>query len=276
MKSEKGGFVYENDSVKITYDFWSKHGLMSFEVYNKMPIPIYIDWRKCSYINKDGKYDYWKDVETIDAATISAGRDYSVNTKVFNPTISVPENGGVTTYGTITNEGESVSGSASVSKAVKTKQERVTFLAPQTSIKRSQFVLFPPNGVAMVKENIEYSTVKKSYDTSKTSVLIIRNYDSDESILPFRNFLTLSTTESFSNEFYVNNGFYVSNICTIESKHFDGSWNSPLSYGYGISKNFYVNLDLDQSNYVQKTFMGKSNKISIGESVKYYHTHPDN
>lgn len=38
--------VYENDSIKITYDLWYHHGLVSFVIYNKLDIPLYIDWKK--------------------------------------------------------------------------------------------------------------------------------------------------------------------------------------------------------------------------------------
>ena len=36
-------YVYENDSVKITYSFWEDKGKMSFIVYNKLKKPLYID-----------------------------------------------------------------------------------------------------------------------------------------------------------------------------------------------------------------------------------------
>lgn len=43
-------FVYENDSVKITYTFWANGGAMSFVLFNKMDKPLYIDWERSSMI----------------------------------------------------------------------------------------------------------------------------------------------------------------------------------------------------------------------------------
>jgi hypothetical protein len=43
-------FEFENDSVRIIYDFYSKGGTMSFLIINKMKVPLYIDWRKSSFI----------------------------------------------------------------------------------------------------------------------------------------------------------------------------------------------------------------------------------
>jgi uncharacterized protein YcfL len=38
-----GFYVYENDSLKITYSFWKAKGLMTFSIYNKLKKPLYID-----------------------------------------------------------------------------------------------------------------------------------------------------------------------------------------------------------------------------------------
>lgn len=46
-KLTDGFWVYETDSIKLTYSFWADKGVMSFSVYNKLNKPIYIDWKKC-------------------------------------------------------------------------------------------------------------------------------------------------------------------------------------------------------------------------------------
>lgn len=48
-------WVFENDSVKITYDFWKVKGVMSFDVFNKLDNPIYIDWKSSSFIYNGNK-----------------------------------------------------------------------------------------------------------------------------------------------------------------------------------------------------------------------------
>ena len=47
---ENDFYVYENDTIKITYAFWHEQGLMTLGIYNKLKIPLYIDWKKSSYI----------------------------------------------------------------------------------------------------------------------------------------------------------------------------------------------------------------------------------
>ena len=60
-KSQNGFFVFENDTLKITYSFWASKGVMSFAVYNKLNKPIYVDWKNSSFIQNDNKMDYWVD-----------------------------------------------------------------------------------------------------------------------------------------------------------------------------------------------------------------------
>ena len=56
-------FVYETDTLKITYSFWAEKGVLSFAVYNKLDQPIYIDWKKSSFIDNSNKLNYWVDEE---------------------------------------------------------------------------------------------------------------------------------------------------------------------------------------------------------------------
>ena len=36
---------------------------MTFTIFNKLDIPIYIDWKKSSYIDNSVKLNYWVDEE---------------------------------------------------------------------------------------------------------------------------------------------------------------------------------------------------------------------
>lgn len=56
------GFVFENDTVRITYHFWAYKGQMQFDIYNKTDMPIYFDWKTSAYIPNDKMVSYWQDV----------------------------------------------------------------------------------------------------------------------------------------------------------------------------------------------------------------------
>jgi hypothetical protein len=53
--SENENWVFETDTVKVTYEFWMNKGVMAFTVFNKLDIPIYIDWKNSSFIYNSEK-----------------------------------------------------------------------------------------------------------------------------------------------------------------------------------------------------------------------------
>ena len=63
MSTDTTQYVFENDTLKITYDFWDNCGRMKFVVYNKLSIPVFIDWKNSALIINDNKFLYWSDVE---------------------------------------------------------------------------------------------------------------------------------------------------------------------------------------------------------------------
>lgn len=63
-KDENNLYVFENDSVKLIYAFWENKGVVNFSIYNKLNVPLYVDWRKSSYIDNSVKLNYWEDEQT--------------------------------------------------------------------------------------------------------------------------------------------------------------------------------------------------------------------
>ncbi len=170
---------FENDTIKVIYSFWSEHGTFSFSIYNKLNVPIYIDWKKSSFIKNNDKLNYWND-ETL-TKTVSKGGSRS--------TVSYSGYSLLTSIGGISN-------STSV------KPEQITFIAPKSTIYKIQFKLHPEEDKRFRVDSIEYNE-------SNTPVF-------------FRNFMTLSTSDKFEKEFYIDNGFYVSKISEMLASHFCG------------------------------------------------------
>lgn len=53
VKLVENDFVYENEHLKVIYNFWEEGGRMRFMLYNKTDQPIYLDWSK-SFIERNG------------------------------------------------------------------------------------------------------------------------------------------------------------------------------------------------------------------------------
>jgi hypothetical protein len=71
LKATSEGFLFENDTVKITYHFWEKSDRMKFDIYNKLSTPLYVDWKTSAFIPNDKMISYWRD-ETNTTSVSSA------------------------------------------------------------------------------------------------------------------------------------------------------------------------------------------------------------
>ncbi len=140
--SKQGKFTFENDSIRVKYDFWGENGVMSYEINNKMDKPIYIDWKKSSYIVNTVKLDYWQEEERV--ITSSVYQQY-LNKNNTNPV----------GYGVSVSQGKVI------------KEERVTFIPPKSNYYRTQF--------RISTQQLDFSKDTISYDSLSTP-LNFRNF----------------------------------------------------------------------------------------------------
>lgn len=195
---ENGYYVFENDTLKVTYSFWAERGVLSFAVYNKLNIPIYIDWKKSSYIDNSNKFNYWVDEEVSNSASYYGSYFYQ---------------------GTPLKVGVSMSEGIGTGVATKIKIERKTFIPPKSNYYRSQFYL---SGKSYYKftDKMTSTEVKRNDKRKKNTKIFEESFTIEDSPLVFRNFLAFSLTEDFEQEFYIDNEFYLSNIMEMNYKHF--------------------------------------------------------
>lgn len=183
-------YVFENDSIRISYSFWSDKGQLEYSIYNKLDKPIYVDWKKSSYIKNGTKNDYWKDAEI--GSSVSVSKAEYVNGNV---------------------QGASKTSSASV------KLERITFIAPKSNYTQSMFSIGRKNGVTF-SDTVSPIMLERIDKKGKFTKGKRELFSEQESPISFRVFLTLSTKENFEKEFYIDNGFYVSKITEMTGKQF--------------------------------------------------------
>ena len=228
-------FVYENDTLKITYSFWASRGVMSFKIFNKLNMPIYIDWRKSSFINDSDKINYWDD----DITRTSTAR-YE----------------GSSIYHRYAYRGPYLSGLIGVTRTsgqVESKKERVTFIPPKSNYFRSSFHLL--NDIHyVINKTDNVKVVPRSDNPKRTTKVYAMTFTRETTPFLFRNFITYSTTEAFSNEYYVDNEFYVKSIVEMRDKHFSGktiqSTEDYILYDTPFlkSSSFYLYIPNEQAN----------------------------
>lgn len=69
LKQSSSGYVFENDSLRITYRFWNMNGRMQYDIYNKLNKPLYIDWKTSAYIPNDRMISYWRDETNMESVS---------------------------------------------------------------------------------------------------------------------------------------------------------------------------------------------------------------
>lgn len=195
-------YVFENDSIKVTYNFWSKEGSVKFTVFNKMDQPLYIDWKKSSYINNTIKLNYWEDEE----------QGISDSYKRYN-----------------------FSGSAGRKITKTTKPEKITFIPPKSIFIKNQFFILP------TKFNVNYAKsrkIKSLIRENKNIEIKEKTYQISNTPLIFRNFLSLSYSDSFDKEFYVDNEFYLSKVTQLNSADFEAYERDPNHPNFSRTNEF--------------------------------------
>lgn len=114
-KQSNSGVIFENDTIKVIYNFWSKNGKMSYSIYNKLSVPIYFDWKKSAFIPNDRMMSYWQDeTNTVGISSSSAYYLY----------------------------GGTIRGS-SKSKSKSIREERVGVVPPRSLINSNKYSLVP-------------------------------------------------------------------------------------------------------------------------------------
>ncbi|MBY0432538.1 MAG: hypothetical protein K2U26_00345 [Cyclobacteriaceae bacterium] len=193
-------WVFESDTVMITYEFWANKGVMSFSVYNKANKPIYIDWKNSSFIHDYNKMNYWVDEEFSTLQSFYGGYYYK---------------------GPLLKPGYAVTAGTQTSSSKTVKPERVTFIPPKSYYYRTQFYLVPNNYFPINTKvaSIRYADEDKPKKSNSFQEV---NYDYRTSPLKFRNYLAFSFSESAQTFFFVDNEFYVSSIKQMKKSLFRG------------------------------------------------------
>ncbi len=220
-------FIFESDTLKITYSFWASNGIMSFAVYNKLDKPIYIDWKNSSFIYNDSKLNYW--IDEIQTNMVSYYSGYYYNGPLLKPGFTI-------------NKGVETTTSSSI------KLERITFIPPKSNYYRSQFYLMPGDGYNMdlncKKTNLPRNDKPKMKTTVYSEVFTMTN-----SPLRFRNYLAFTFKENSTQIFFVDNEFYLSSAKEMDYRHFRGKSTESDENGdktyekpYKKSTSFYMNI----------------------------------
>lgn len=88
-------FVYDDDTLSITYSFEGHGGAINIEVFNRLDKPLIIDWKESSLILNGQSIPYWMDEALMNAEHVG----YYISGRISKPTSEsfIPPNSAVVT-----------------------------------------------------------------------------------------------------------------------------------------------------------------------------------
>jgi len=212
--SEENGsfFIHHETGIDIIYSFWVFGGTMTFVVYNNSDKPIYIDWKKSSFIYQGSRLTYWEDKEIHNTTgkfsniTLSGASILSL----FSPftTASI----GIGSFKSLT---------------MIEKEERITFIPPKSKYLKSSYILATK---PFSMKNATVMKVNRTDKPKKTTKIKVLEFDKNSSPLSFRNYITWSYDENFVVENHIDDEFYVKKITSMHDYHFAGKMVRDLEY----------------------------------------------
>lgn len=179
QKNDEGEIVLENDSVLIKYRFNGYYCPAVVRVYNKLPVPIYIDWKRSAFILSDGR-TLTQAPETASINGVATGYEMK-----FSDLTSISQT--------------ELSGTIS-------RASDLAFLPPTSFIEsapvtlRDTFFTLPTGRLTTFRV------------PGNTYALKGRVFGQSDSPMKFRSYLTVSTHEDLSDPFVFDTGFWVSEV----------------------------------------------------------------
>ncbi len=247
-RSHDNYLFFENDTLRVVYMFWGENGVMGIFIHNKTEYPLYIDWKKCSFITGTTKHDYWDESITMatsgSTSTIGEEQTKAVSSSEywFTNFLRGFVNGDEKKTNKSSSEWFQQTFSNSLTRI--TKPERITFIPPHTTISQAAYnlvsgeIILMPSYPVLSSDTLiyfpeeeyrqeyreEYSEGRHlEFQVDHTPLLTpiqIANFDSSNSPVDFRSFITYSTDEKFTVEHYLDSKFYVARILELSHSAF--------------------------------------------------------
>ena len=203
-------FYLENDSLKIKYSFWGYGGPVTISIYNKLNVPLYVDWKQSALVLNDLSHTYWQNKSSLQADEYG----YQV---ALTPLVS--------------------STSATISGEIRA-DEATSFIAPN-AYKQVNMLLIKPDFTKL--EGSHKPERVKIYTIQGPRTALRYAFQQEDTPLKFRSYLTLSSEPSFAHPLVFESEFWVSEVMqtgTSPEKYMDERINKNTFYnskltGYG-------------------------------------------
>lgn len=176
-KENQHEFYIENDTVRISYDFSGKEGPVNVTVYNKLSIPLYVDWTKSALIVGNTRKSYTNE----------------------NVALQAELNGSETRWLSSTSQTATINGTLTPNKLS-------GFIPPKSQAQETLLTLKPK------LFPLPTAADKKPRKMEEGTIVEFTTYSYEQSPFIFRSYLTLSTNADLSSPVHFDHEFWVSEV----------------------------------------------------------------
>lgn len=183
-KNDKKQFVWENDTLRLIYDFNGPGGPIAVQIFNKTSQPLYVNWKKSAIIRDQHSTSLFDRNVLIDGSVNSVTYHrfgaISASTGTFTASFSLPEG--------------------------------VDFIPPNSAIDKGLLAIAQSGAlVSLVPDSASSSTIWDP--TGLNDVRYKRvTYTEDHSPIRFNSYITFVLGSDNSREFAGNNSFFVNEV----------------------------------------------------------------
>ncbi len=218
--NDSGDFLFENDTVRVAYDFHSQNGHLKFSILNKLKQPLYVNWKESGFVQGSNFVSYWQDQYVSNGYLYDKWFDWNGYFNLRGPyTFSIAK-----------------------------REDQVSFIPPGTELMQFEFVVQPGNGYSIYtlqksgKEEAQATPSKK--DQARHFV-----FSQDSSALQFRHYLTFSTDAESRQRFALDSRFWARSVTQAHGKTVFGPM---FGEGYMSAAQFLAAPPSKQSKYLGK------------------------
>jgi len=187
-KNDRNEFVVENDSLRLVYNFSGFNGPIKISIYNKLDVPVYIDWQRSAVIENDKTLPYVPAEVKIEGSYTGGSYSYRTN------------NGYRTSSGSI--------------QATAYLPPTVDFVPPKASINKTTICITNSNQRI---PDADFPKAKHPVVDGFTVNVKQAAFTEDTSPLRFRSFITYAIGESGSKLYTFEHSFFISEVMSSSS-----------------------------------------------------------
>jgi hypothetical protein len=209
VQKNSEGMVFENDEVKVIFNFWDESGSSSFLLFNKTESDIFIDLRKSHLILNSIAHTYFQNRTFSETTSSSISLGGTSTSSYYKGTFA--------TTNALTNSIASLSTISSKSKSTVAKGSSVTNI-------EQDVICIPPKAAKAVSGFSLHNTVFRDCDLLRyptKNKIASKRFTTNTTPLDIKNIISYGFDEALTGSFKkIEIGFWVSEIANYPYSEF--------------------------------------------------------